>query len=428
LFPSGAAGVAAPSGAVPFGARTSVWLAAPEAEPAPYWLAADHGLFSYAALGALQGWADGSAGGAEDGRITLGEAQTYAYKFVRQMGGTAPRPGKETRAEFANLTLVQGKLVDAPSKDTLAALALIEKNARIRKAEEAARARAAADWAEVSATARAPGAASDAALQAFIGRWEAATIEVDGSALGVAIAEVAEARARMDQFARKSRKGKRKRPTARSGTGASGAAAPASTSTAACKDLLSLEPLAISGELKPDQISCLEARVVMEKLQTTRDKVSRMLVVNADARSDAEAWARLMERHLETIDRSDPDLCFKWALHLARGPVDDGEDVLRWIEYALENKHVWEGPRYVSRVYGLLQLRAETATRLWNEADADFVEERSDENADYAEQMRGRAKGYAREWFDYAKQTGQPMNRARDLCASAAGTRDFCAG
>jgi hypothetical protein len=428
IFAADAHGVGAPSGAAPFGARTSVWLAAAEKEPAPLWAAAGHGVFSYFVVGALQGWADGAAGGTADGKVTLGEAQAYVTKYARTIAGTAVKPGKEARAEAGAWVLAQGNLADGPSRDTVTALAAVEKAARVRKAESEARARATADWAAVSASAQAAGAQSEAALQGFIARWDAAVIEVDGAALGVAIPEVAEARARIDSFARKARKGKRKRPTTKSGSASASATAATSESTAACKDLLALEPAAISGTLAPEQMRCLEARVATDKLQTSRDKVSRMLIVDADARADLDAWARLVERHLGTIDRSDPDLCFKWALHLSRGSADEGEEVLRWIEYALENKHVWEGPRYVSRVYGLLQLRAETATRLWNEADADFVEDRSDEASAYAEQMRGRAKDYAREWFDYAKQTDQSPQRARDLCASAAGTRDFCAG
>jgi hypothetical protein len=187
-----------------------------------------------------------------------------------------------------------------------------------------------------------------------------------------------------------------------------------------------LEPAAISGELGPDQVACVEARIGTEKLQTARDKLSRLLLVNADSKGDQAEWMRLAARHLEQIDRSDPDLCFRYALLLSRGDIDDAEEVLHWTGYALDNKHLWEGPTYVSRVYNLLRLRAETAARLWHDAEDDFLKDRSDENADLAEKWRGQAKDYAREWLDYARTSAQPTDRAQVLCESAAGTAAFC--
>jgi hypothetical protein len=152
-----------------------------------------------------------------------------------------------------------------------------------------------------------------------------------------------------------------------------------------------------------------------------------MLLVNADARGAVEEWTRLAARHLEDFDRSDPDLCFKFALVLSRGDLEDAELVLRWADYALENKHMWEGPTYMSRVYNLLRLKAETATRLWHDAEDDFIADRTEENELAAERYRGLAKDSSREWLDYARSSAQPFERAFVLCESASGNAAFCA-
>ncbi|MDP2311447.1 MAG: hypothetical protein Q8P41_00965 [Pseudomonadota bacterium] len=196
-----------------------------------------------------------------------------------------------------------------------------------------------------------------------------------------------------------------------------------------CDDLVKLEPSAMMGQLRVGQSKCLEGRVASEGQQTTKDKVSRIMITNAEAKGDKSEWERLMKRHLEDIDRSDPDLCFKYALHLSRGGTGRAQGVIRWADYALENKAKWSGQTYKTRVFGLYKLRAEAANKLWQEAEKEFAEgERSDEKEAKAAKYRGQAKDYAREWLDYAKASTQDTKTAMALCVSSSGNRAFCEG
>jgi uncharacterized caspase-like protein len=405
--------------------RVFVWSSTTADEPAYRYPANDHGLFSYFLVGALRGWADGQIGSAPDGKVSLQETQGYVARVVRQVGGGEQKPGKETRAAV-NSWILGEALEPGPSKEELAALALMEKARRVKQAEEKLLKVARADWEVVSPTATTASAEAEAALKAFIMRYDAATVMVDGAQVAIAVPEVAEARRRLDEFAKAAakatKKKKKKRTSARST-----APPPPPVATAACQDLLALEPAAITGELTPDQVACLESRIGEESALTTKDKLSRMLLVNADARGAVEEWTRLAARHLEDFDRSDPDLCFKFALVLSRGDLEDAELVLRWADYALENKHMWEGPTYMSRVYNLLRLKAETATRLWHDAEDDFIADRTEENELAAERYRGLAKDSSREWLDYARSSAQPFERAFVLCESASGNAAFCA-
>lgn len=196
-----------------------------------------------------------------------------------------------------------------------------------------------------------------------------------------------------------------------------------------CTDLVKLEPAAMMGQLRVGQGKCLEARIGTEGQQTTKDKISRLLISNAENKGDKAEWERLIKRHLEDIDRSDPDLCFKYALHLSRGGVGRAQGVIRWADYALENKAKWSGTTYKTRVFNLYKLRAEAANKLWQEAEKEFAEgERSDEKEAKAAKYRGQAKDYAREWLDYAKASAQDTKTAMALCVSSSGNRAFCEG
>lgn len=206
------------------------------------------------------------------------------------------------------------------------------------------------------------------------------------------------------------------------------AATPAAGGTATCDNLVALEVPAMMGNLGAPVRTCLEGSLASASSQTTKDKISRVLIADAEARRDQGEWEKLMKRHLESIDRSDPNLCFKYALHLSRGGVGRAAGVIRWADYALENKQQWEGATYTKNVSGLYKVRAQAANRIWEDAEKKVVEDRSEENESKAERARGQTKDFAREWLDYARASGQDTAAALALCVSAAGNKEFCGG
>lgn len=209
-------------------------------------------------------------------------------------------------------------------------------------------------------------------------------------------------------------------------TGIEPTAAAASAALAGCDDLIALEAPAMMGDLNAGQRSCLEGKIGSTGVQTTKDKISRLLLQDAEARRDSGEWERLMKRHLEQIDRSDPNLCLKYAMHLSRGGTRDAHGVIRWSNYALENKHQWTGGTHKKYVYALYRLRANAAAKLWQSAEKQFVSDRSDQAEADAIKRRGVAKDYARQWLDYARNSGQEVKSPLALCVSAAGNKDFC--
>jgi hypothetical protein len=195
-----------------------------------------------------------------------------------------------------------------------------------------------------------------------------------------------------------------------------------------CTDLIALEAPALMGRLRPEQVSCLEDSLAAGASQTTKNKMSRVLLINADASNNRAEWARLIRRHLNDIDRSDPDLCFQYAIYLADGGVSRAGRVIRWADYALQNKTRWSGSTYQSRVFDLHRLKAQAGNRLWEQSTVDLnnASDNREELIALESRARGRAKTFALDWLDFARATGQESSQAMSLCVSVAGNRNYC--
>lgn len=199
--------------------------------------------------------------------------------------------------------------------------------------------------------------------------------------------------------------------------------------TAECGDLYALEPAAMMGHLSDGQISCLEDKLVETDVQTFKKRLSLLLIVDSWSSGEAERprWEALVRRHLEHFDRSDPDLCYKFARHLQKRGSEHGEEAVHWANVSLENKTQWSGDTYVSRVYSLMKLKSMAAADVWQASEAAFANSPGDDALrQERETRRAEAKTMAREWLDYAREAGKDPTRAFDMCVSAAGTEQYC--
>jgi len=194
-----------------------------------------------------------------------------------------------------------------------------------------------------------------------------------------------------------------------------------------CDNLQPLELKAMMGRLSPDEKGCVEALYQAAAKQTDKNKASRVLIANAHS-SDRKEWARLVARHLEEVDQSDPDMSYSYAMYLLdRGPGSASE-AIHWADIALERRDQWVGEIYKSRVYTLYKIRALAAEKLWKAAEERHASSPTDQSAKAAEDARGLVKTYSREWYDYGKAAGKDTTRPMDLCISAAGTEAYCSG
>ncbi len=81
------------------GKKIAIWSAAGPGEKSGPLNAARHGAFTYAALGALRGWADGELG-SSDGQVSINEAQTFVDRFLKSSGVRNQNPQLKTQGDF----------------------------------------------------------------------------------------------------------------------------------------------------------------------------------------------------------------------------------------------------------------------------------------------------------------------------------------
>lgn len=200
---------------------------------------------------------------------------------------------------------------------------------------------------------------------------------------------------------------------------------------AECGNLRKLEPKAMMGKLGDGEIRCLDKTLRESEKQTYKDKVSRVLMADAYAKKNDDRWEAIVRRHLNDIDRSDPDLCYKFSTFMykkvaSKGP-DASDEVMKWAGVALENKQQWTGNTYVKRVSNLYKIKALAAFKKWEWLENKSKELPTDSSLSKdRDDARNEAKNLAREWLAYAKEAGLDQTAANDVCVSAAGTTDFC--
>jgi hypothetical protein len=311
--------------------------------------------------------------------------------------------------------------------------------AKLQVAQEITKESAAFEWGQL--TAESTEAIDLDAVKAYVEKWDRHSLSLDWTLtppqVGAAKAMLApkpeptapanaEPPKADDAQANATDPAPKKAPPAKGSTPAK-AAAPVSDSSD-CTENSTLENFAMMGALGELRIQCVEDRITNSPRQTERDKLSRILLYDAEIRKASDEWADLMKRHLEDIDRSDPDLCFKYAIYLSRNNADEGHEIIRWINYSLENRDKWKATLYVQRNDALQRLRAQTAYKMWRDT-SDRLVASGGANVEIerdAEKFRGWTKEYAREWLLYAQSAGRDTTKAMQICSSAAGTSTYC--
>ena len=187
--------------------------------------------------------------------------------------------------------------------------------------------------------------------------------------------------------------------------------------TKSTKSLQLLEEKAGRGALMPNQINCLESAYAMSEKITTKDKISRVLLINAYA-YDTRNWAKLVGRHLQEVDQSDPAIAYLYTFYLNNRKKPDHQAIIKWSETSLERRAEWKGKTYTNRTFQLLKVRAVAATNRWADTANNGDTER-------AEEQRLEAKTFAREFLDFAKSADMETQEAAQLCITAA-SKEAC--
>ncbi|MBT3223720.1 MAG: hypothetical protein HN348_32020, partial [Proteobacteria bacterium] len=235
---------AVPAYAAADNAQITVWSASSANELSGPFEPARHGLFTYFAVGALRGWADGEFDDRRDGQVTLAEAQTYVAKAIRTVSEGGQQPTMETRPipkgwvlttannleegpDLAALLLDQtgpgpDKKVVGPAEAPPGADPYLAELERLRQAQAARKAQQQADrdaqqrklaqaterirseahqaWTITSQIADAGGPEGELALLKFAERYANASVTIDGAKYLVQIPELAMAERRAENY------------------------------------------------------------------------------------------------------------------------------------------------------------------------------------------------------------------------------------
>ena len=197
-----------------------IWMATEAGGPVNLQFDTRHGAFTYLALGALRGWADGALDGARDGSVTAAEAQDYVTRAFSAVGMPGQHP--VLHGKNAEMPLTGGKLEKGPDLDMLAeavregtistAVDLTpeqrleawtnHEQVEHELSTSAAKMwwRAKRDWRRTQEKALVGGPDAIAALTHYIERYEGATITAGDVTREVLVPEVAACRAWLEEL------------------------------------------------------------------------------------------------------------------------------------------------------------------------------------------------------------------------------------
>ncbi len=181
------------------------------------------------------------------------------------------------------------------------------------------------------------------------------------------------------------------------------------------------------GKLSASQLACAEDAVANGESTLDRKQWSNLLMQNAWARGDIAGYDRLATRHLLEIDPDDAEGIWRFAVYLGREP-DRAHECLRWAELGLQRVETWSGDLRAHRTSTLSKLRVIAARQVWADAEAGWTASPTDAGRVLADGRKDDVRRFAREWAAALVAQGKHPQDAVELCVSAGGVREWCAG
>ena len=187
-----------------------------------------------------------------------------------------------------------------------------------------------------------------------------------------------------------------------------------------CSNFEEVEDTAMLGMLETAQKECLENKIKSAEDRATKQKISKILIMNAQQSKDYAQWEQYVHRHLKKFDQSDANMCMGFSIFMFK-KKRYGDSIL-WAEKSLEHRqNLSSGSDFKKKVYNLHKIRTMAANSLWKTAEANRASRTEDDLRNQKiTQSQKRTKTFARAWLDYAKESGQSTSLPLQICVSAA--------
>lgn len=193
----------------------------------------------------------------------------------------------------------------------------------------------------------------------------------------------------------------------------------------ACIRPVELEPAAMLGRLSDLEIACLRYASLAHNPQQFRQRASKLLLANAEARRDRVEWARLAEYHLSELDASDAGLMVRYARYLTDDP-DSRQRAMYWAERSLDAMDSWTGAARQQTRDQALGLLVVLEVRNANDAAMRWANAASIETEDERDRAMQLARMTSLEWCEHRGAYRMPLRPALDAYVASGGEADTC--
>jgi len=160
-----------------------------------------------------------------------------------------------------------------------------------------------------------------------------------------------------------------------------------------CDTKASLEMSAEYGALTSGQRACLQGVTKFDGAHQA--DASQLLILDASARGDRSAWARVVAYHLDHIDGYSPELNYAYARFLFVS--HRAEELIDFSTRALRHAETWDDP---VKVVALHRFRTTAAMQRWTETTVGI----------------DRVHAFAADWVRASAAAGQLDTTAVQIC------------
>lgn len=174
------------------------------------------------------------------------------------------------------------------------------------------------------------------------------------------------------------------------------------------------------GHLSEDTVNCLAVIRNDTQQDANRLEASRLLIADSHAKGILTQWANHVQIHLDSLDDSDPDLMYRYGLHLLKFGAPS--EAVKRTETALKHLDVWAKLEdRDDRLFNLLKLRTDAGIAVLG-----VVRSAQPPDEMIIRATESRIRLYAVEWLAQAQRTKRDYTPALAACENTGWNTPRC--